>query len=86
MDIDVWARGAWEHEFEANRYTDSSFIAAPGFDFVVQGARPPRDSLVTTVGAKLAITKNASLFGTFEGQFGWESTSVGGTGGIVISW
>ncbi len=86
MDLDFWARGAWQHEFEADRSTDSSFIAAPGFNFIVQGALPPRDSFVTTIGAKLALTKNAALFGTFEGQFGWGATSVGGTGGLVVSW
>ena len=86
MDLDFWARGAWQHEFEADRSTDSSFIAAPGFNFIVQGALPPRNSFVTTIGAKLALTKNAALFGTFEGQFGWGATSVGGTGGLVVSW
>jgi uncharacterized protein with beta-barrel porin domain len=86
MDLDVWARGAWKYEFDATRSIESSFIAAPGFDFVIQGAQPPRDSFVTTIGAKLNITKTIGLFGTFEGEFGAGATSVGGTGGLVITW
>ena len=86
MELGVWARGAWKHEFETDRSTESAFIAAPGFDFVVQGARPPRDAFVTTIGAKLSLSKNAALFGTFEGQFGSGASSVGGTGGLVVSW
>jgi uncharacterized protein with beta-barrel porin domain len=86
MGLDLWARAAWKHEFDATRSTESAFIAAPGFDFVVQGAQPPRDALVTSIGAKLNVTKNAAIFGTFEGQFGWGSNSIAGTGGLVITW
>jgi len=86
MKVDVWARGAWKHEFDASRSVEASFIAAPGFDFVIQGAEPPRNSFVTSVGLKLNLTKNASIFGTFEGDFGSGATSVGGTGGIVVAW
>jgi hypothetical protein len=32
------------------------------------------------------VTKNAAIFGTFEGQFGWGSNSIAGTGGLVITW
>jgi outer membrane autotransporter protein len=86
MGLDLWARAAWKYEFDATRSTESAFIAAPGFDFVVQGAQPPRDALVTSIGAKLNVTKNAAIFGTFEGQFGWGSNSIAGTGGLVITW
>jgi uncharacterized protein with beta-barrel porin domain len=86
MGLDLWARAAWKHEFDSTRSTESSFIAAPGFDFVVQGAQPPRDALVTSIGAKLSVTKNAAIFGTFESQFGSGSNSKAGTGGLVIAW
>ena len=74
------------HEFDAGRSIESAFISAPGFDFVTQGARPARDALVTSLGAKLNLTKNAAIFPTFEGQFGAGMTSVGGTGGLIVSW
>jgi uncharacterized protein with beta-barrel porin domain len=41
---------------------------------------------VTSIGAKLKLTKNAAIFGTFEGQFGPGANSIGGTGGITITW
>jgi hypothetical protein len=84
--FDVWVRGAWQHEFSTSRSFDASFISAPGVDFTIQGAQPPHDALATTVGLKLNLTKNAAIFGTFEGQFGANATSVGGTGGVVFTW
>jgi outer membrane autotransporter protein len=87
MGLDVWVRAAWQHEFDLNRSTNSSFISAPGFNFTIQGAEPPADALVTSVGAKLNITKNVAVFGTFEGQFGeGGANSIGGTGGLVFTW
>ena len=86
MALDGWVRASWMHEFDAGRSVESSFISAPGFDFVTQGARPARDALVTSLGAKLNLTKNAAIFATFEGQFGAGMTSVGGTGGLIVSW
>ena len=84
--FDVWVRGAWQHEFSTSRSFEASFISAPGVDFTIQGAQPPHDALATTVGLKLNLTKNAAIFGTFEGQFGANATSVGGTGGVVFTW
>jgi uncharacterized protein with beta-barrel porin domain len=86
MGLDLWARAAWKHESDPTRSTESAFIAAPGFDFVIQGAQPPRDAAVTSIGAKLKLTKNAAIFGTFESQFGAGANSIGGTGGITINW
>jgi uncharacterized protein with beta-barrel porin domain len=86
MGLDVWARGAWKHEFDPTRSIETSFIAAPGFDFTIHGAEPPRDAFVTSVGLKLNVTKNAAIFGTFEGQFGSGASSVGGTGGLALTW
>jgi uncharacterized protein with beta-barrel porin domain len=86
MGLDLWVRAAWKHESDPTRSTESAFIAAPGFDFAIQGAQPPRDAAVTSVGAKLKLTKNAAIFGTFEGQFGPGAYSIGGTGGITITW
>ena len=86
MNIDAWARAAWKHEFDTERSIESSFIAAPGFNFEIQGARPPRDALVTSIGLKLNITSNAAIFGTFEGQFASGANSYGGTGGLIFSW
>ena len=87
VGVDAWIRAAWQHEFDLGRWTNSSFISAPGFNFTIQGAEPPRDALVTSIGAKLTITKNVAVFGTFEGQFGeGGGNSIGGTGGLVFTW
>jgi uncharacterized protein with beta-barrel porin domain len=84
--LSSWVRTAWKHEFDADRSTESAFIAAPGFDFVIEGAQPPHDALVTNLGAKLKFSKNTSLFAGFNGEFGAGSTSYAGTGGLSVSW
>jgi outer membrane autotransporter protein len=84
--LNAWVRTAWKHEFDADRSTESAFIAAPGFDFVIEGAQPPRDALVANLGAKLKFGKNTSLFASFNGDFGAGSRGYTGTGGVSVSW
>ena len=87
---DMWlslsARAAWKHEFADDRSTESAFISAPGFDFVVRGARPSRDSVVANLGAKLQLGKTVAIFGNVIGDAGAGSHSLAATGGVSLSW
>jgi len=83
-----WLRAAWVHEFESDRTINPSFLAAPGYDFVVNGATPARDAARFDAGLKLAVRRNAELFTTFNGEFSdkGKGSSYAGTGGLRISW
>jgi outer membrane autotransporter protein len=64
------ARLAWAHDWISNPALDAAFQTLPGTNFIVNGAAPPKDSALTTLGAELRMTANWSLLGKFDGQFG----------------
>jgi uncharacterized protein with beta-barrel porin domain len=81
-----WLRAAWVHEFEPDRTINPSFLAAPAYDFVVNGATAARDAARLDAGLKLAVSSNVALFTTFNGEFSDKGNSYAGTGGLKISW
>jgi outer membrane autotransporter protein len=81
-----WLRPAWVHEFEPDRTINPSFLAAPGYDFIINGATAPRDAARLDAGLKLAITRNAAVFTSFNGEFSGKGNGYAGTGGLKISW
>jgi uncharacterized protein with beta-barrel porin domain len=52
-----------------------SFIALPTAAFSVDGPRAASDAARIDVGAKLAVSRNAWLFATFDGEFSDRSQS-----------
>jgi len=84
--LTAWVRAAWRHEFADDRSIDASFLTAPGFNFIVRGAEPSRDALRSAVGANLALSRNASLFASFDADVSATSHAYAGTGGVRLSW
>jgi hypothetical protein len=42
----------------------------PGASFLVNGATPPHDSALTSVGAEYRLANGIALLGKFDGEFG----------------
>ena len=61
-------------------------MSLPGASFAVNGATPPHDSALTSVGAKLRFANHISLLAKFDGQFGSNSQTYAGTGTIRYTW
>lgn len=74
-----WMRAEWVHEFEPQRSIEASFIAAPGFDFVIDGAQAPSDMARINIGAKLNVGEHVSLTASFGADL-YQTPSYSGWG------
>jgi outer membrane autotransporter protein len=83
--LSAFVRTSWQHEFDNTRSIQSSFIAANGFDFTIQGARPPVDSARTGAGVNLSVNRDCSLFVNFDADNSGTGHSYAGTGGLKFS-
>ncbi len=84
--LSYWARLSWMHEFEPYRTIDASFLAAPGFDFVVNGAVAPANAASVDLGLKYALTSHLTALASFDGWFAPQGVSYAGTVGLQSQW
>jgi outer membrane autotransporter protein len=84
--LSYWVRLSWMHEFEPYRTVDPSFLAAPGFDFIVNGAVAPRDAAAVDLGLKYALTPHLNALTSFDGLFAPAGSSYAGTVGLQSTW
>ena len=78
-------RGAWKHELEPDRSVDGSFIAAPGFNFVVQGAQLPIEVFRSSAAAILTFHEKVEVFAKFDGDFSRFSPVYAGWAGVRVT-
>jgi uncharacterized protein with beta-barrel porin domain len=81
-----YARASWVHEFDPARNVSASFIALPGSGFTVDGPRAAGNAARLDLGSKLALTRSAALFASFDGEFSDRSQSYAGKGGFKVNW
>ena len=86
MSLYGWLRVAWRHELDPTRSIEAAFISAPGFNFLINGAPGVANMARIDTGVRLAVARNVSLFGVFQGDFGSGSRNVTGSGGLLVSW
>jgi outer membrane autotransporter protein len=86
MPLILRGRLAWAHDWISNSALGAAFQTLPGTSFIVNGAAPPKDSVLTTAGAELRMTANWSLLGKFDGEFGNGAQTYAGTGTLRYSW
>ncbi len=84
--LSSWLRVAWMHEFEPYRTINPTFIAAPGYDFIIDGAVAPRDAARVSTGVKVELDKNVLVFTNFDGEFSNKSYWYAGSGGFKVIW
>ena len=86
MPLILRARLAWAHDWIDNPALSAVFQALPGSSFVVNGATPPHDSALTSLGAELRLANHTTLLTKFDGEFASHSSTYAGTGTIRYSW
>jgi uncharacterized protein with beta-barrel porin domain len=79
-------RVAEVHEFNAERMVTAEFRSAPGFPFLVHGAGAAEDAAQVQAGLRLALNRRISVYANFTGYFSGGGNSVGGFGGVKVSW
>jgi autotransporter-associated beta strand protein len=79
-------RLAWAHDWVSDLTLTPLFEALPGASFVVNGATPAQDSLLTSVGAELRLASGITLLAKFEGEFASREFTYGGTGAVRYTW
>ena len=75
-----YARAAWAHEYLRDTAVNTAFLTLPVAGFSVQGAQPPADAALLTLGSVVGLSHNVALRTKVEGEFGKGSTTYAGTG------
>lgn len=86
MPLVLRGRLAWAHDWVTNPSLDAVFQSLPGASFVVDGAAPPADSALVSVGAELHLTRNWSVQAKFDGELAHSSQTYAGIGTARYVW
>ena len=84
--LNLSAELGWVHEFNPQRSVDAAFVAAPNVPFRILGVSASRDAAQVGLDAKLSLTRNVALLGSFTGRFSGVETAIGGFGGLQVTW
>jgi Autotransporter beta-domain len=86
MPLVLTARLAWAHDWVTTPALDPVFQSLPGVSFVVNGAKPPANSALTSAGAELHMDPAWSLLAKFDGEFAPGSQTYAGTATLRYRW
>jgi len=80
------SRVAWAHDFNPDRSVAATFQALPGASFIVNGAAPARDSVLTTTAAEMTWASGWSAAASFESELSAVTRSYAGKGVVRYGW
>jgi autotransporter-associated beta strand protein len=84
--LTFYARAAWAYEYLRSTSVNAAFLALPAAGFSVQGAQPPANAAVLTLGSVVAFTNSVSFRTKLEGEFGRGSTTYAASGTLQYTW
>jgi uncharacterized protein with beta-barrel porin domain len=73
------------HEFAPERSIEPSFIAAPGFDFVIEGASAAPNLARISTGVKMNVDQHISFTASINADL-YQTPSFSGWGGFRVAW
>jgi len=85
----VWApfvRASWVHEFMPDRTVAAAMSILPTGTFIVDGPRAARDAARVEAGSNFHVTRNATFFASFVGEYSGQTTSNAGSAGLRVNW
>ena len=83
--LQSWMRLAYIHENFTSRTVNPSFIAAPGYAFVINGAHTPRDTANLKAGFVLPLSANTSIFANLNADLS-NAHTYDFSGGLSVKW
>jgi outer membrane autotransporter protein len=86
MPLILRGRVAYAHDTVGNPALSAAFQTLPGASLIVDGAPIPKDSVLTSVGAQLFITRQWSLLAKFDGEFAQGAQSYASSGTLRYVW
>lgn len=87
LRLSMSTRLAWRHEFKTTRATESAFITAPDVSFIVNGARPPRNTFRASVEVRGILFGSVSIYGNLQGDFaGGVPADIARSLGLAVVW
>jgi uncharacterized protein with beta-barrel porin domain len=81
-----YSRLAWAHDFDNEGASTAFFQSLPGATFLINSAKPARDSALTTVGFEYKLADGWSVLDKFDGEFSSTTAIFAGTGTIRKVW
>jgi autotransporter-associated beta strand protein len=77
---------AYAHDWVSDPTAAATFQALPGASFIVNGAAPPRNSGLASVGAEVRFANGIAVGAKFDGEFAAASQTYAGTGTLRYVW
>jgi outer membrane autotransporter protein len=84
--LDFFGRAAWAHDWQSNPALTADFLSLPASSFVVNGAKPPSDLALTTLGLEYRLRDGWSMRVKFDGEFNRGSETYAGTARLRYVW
>ena len=82
----LFGRAAWAHDWQSNPDLTATFIGLPTATFVVDGATPPTDLALVTLGAEWRWRNGWSIMAKFDGELAKDSENYMGTARVRYMW
>jgi uncharacterized protein with beta-barrel porin domain len=79
-------RLAWAHDWVSNPTLGAVFESLPGASFTVNGAAPPKDSLLSSSGVELRLSAAWSVLAKFDSELAPGSQTYAGSGTLRYTW
>lgn len=77
---------AWAHDWRSGADISASFVSLSGTSFIVNGADAPEDVALVSAGAEFGVGYRTRLSTRFDGEFGADYASYGGSIALIHEW
>ena len=84
--VTIRGRLAWAHDHNSEPSVTAAFQALPGSSFTVNGAKPPSDLILASMGMEVRTPRGVSFGAKVDGEFGRGLQTVTGMGSLRYAW